>query len=308
MWSKFNVNITNVFLFAGMTILILGFIKSKPAFFGVRYKGQRLAAIIHLFALAITWTGTAAATAFGGPYIFSYIWPHPDRVALVVSVVIGVTAYQTLKFIVKKIFGGESTSFQMFSRGFSQEQRRTIAVHESGHLLLHAGVELSALPKTVAVLGGGLKGVAGYVRSMKSVKQSRMPNAAWMTWECQMLLAGVLAEYVIYESGTYGAGSDMERWNEIAQTLLRSGLTRYPFPLSDDQTSRQVRMQSYKELLQEHRTSVHNFLTVNQKLLFQTANELQAKKKLDDTDCRRILKQVKGREYITILRQSDLEI
>lgn len=300
-----------VFTTASLLAVALGLYKSKHGFKDLAHKGKRVGAVVHILSVLSVWVMIGLVIYIFGSPIFRTVWREPVYVAITTCISMSTITYIVARRLSGMVFGRNSldgVNYEMFSHKFSQKQREVIAVHEVGHLLAHATIATNALPETVAKVGGGMKGVAGYVRSMKSVTQSPMPTEAWLKWECQMLMAGVIAEYVVYGQGTYGADSDMRRWHVIATVILQNGLTEYPFPAGDNDRDRDTRWHSYNQLLKDHRTAVFSFINKNKGLLFNAANELQFKGTLKNKDCRRILKQVKGKNLIQRVGRHDLEL
>lgn len=303
-----NLSAQTVFDAVSIAVVVLGIIKSKDALLAITTKGLRTSAFRYIVGVQLVWLPTAGAVHYFGLDLLKFIWRRPDLTALVVSVAIAMVAYTVFNFLIKVLTGQKkAASYSIFAAGFSQEQRQLIAVHEMGHLLAHATIARESMPPLMAKVSSGVNGVAGYVRSVGDIRRLRLPTAARLEWECLMLLAGVTAEEVVYGQSTTGAGDDLNRWHNLATILLTQGLTRYPFPTDKSETSVAVRVDSYRDLLTEQKKRVFMFLSLNKNLLIRAADELQAKQKLSDTDCRRILSQVKNTNYITSIGRFDLE-
>lgn len=288
-----------IFIISGILLLsvgiVLAFINAREPF----EPGKRVGVLLASTLTILQWSIPAAVVFFWGMDVIQFIWADVIKTAVLVSAMIALSGYLITSAVIKKTFlpHGHTALFNSLVPAFSLEQRRIIAIHEAGHLLLHACLSSKAIPKSLeARISNGFRGVAGYVRSHTSSKTMSFPTQKYLTWECLMFLAGDLSTE-IFEGNRYaGASSDMEAWNEASTRLLINGLSDYPFPTTNGGSD--IRWASYCKLLKDHRDTVSSYLSLNRQLIFEIANALQVTGKLSKSECLHFLKQAKGIELL----------
>ncbi|WP_167544337.1 hypothetical protein [Duganella sacchari] len=104
-----------------------------------------------------------------------------------------------------------------------RESQDRSAIHEAGHALFYAA--LDPLPPNlracVAQTMGADDTMAGFVAADR--KKSSNHTANYLEWRMLMALAGVEAEYVVYDDPGQGGAGDYENWQEAAKTWLKKG-------------------------------------------------------------------------------------
>jgi hypothetical protein len=288
-----------IFQISGALLLSVGIVLTLINARTTFEPGKRLGVLLASALTILQWSIPAALVFFCGMEAIQFIWGDVTKTAGLVSILIALSGYLVTSAVIKKTFlpQGHSALFYSLVPAFSQEQRRIIALHEAGHLILHSCLSPKAIPKGLeARISSGFRGVAGYVRSHASSKTMAFPSKDYLTWECLMFLAGDLSTETFEGKRYTGASSDMDAWTETASRLLMNGLSDYPF--STTIGSSDMRWASYRRLLKDHRDTVSSFLSLNRHLIFEIANVLQVKGKLSKSECLHYLKQAKGIELL----------
>jgi hypothetical protein len=263
--------------------------------------GKRLGTLVASILTIIQWGVPAGIVFFYGMASIQFVWGDAAKTAALISASIGLSGYLITSSLIKNTFlpKGHVILFHSLVPAFSQEQRKIISLHEAGHLILHACLSPSAMPKSLeARITNGFRGVAGYVRSHASSQTMLFPSREYLTWECLMLLAGDLSTEAFCGTRYAGASSDMNAWSDTSYRLLVNGLTDYPFPTTNAASSNQICWASYQKLLKDHRETVSAFLSLNRHLIFEISDSLQVTGKLSKSECLHFLKQAKGVELL----------
>jgi cell division protease FtsH len=115
------------------------------------------------------------------------------------------------------------------SRLISQEEKRIVAYHESGH-----AVVMNALPEAnpvqkVSIIARGM--AAGYTLALPKDDQTLMPRKKLVA-EMIGLLGGRAAEEIVFDDITSGASNDIERVTQLARGMVtRLGMSKELGPM-----------------------------------------------------------------------------
>jgi len=115
------------------------------------------------------------------------------------------------------------------SRLISQEEKRIVAYHESGH-----AVVMNALPEAnpvqkVSIIARGM--AAGYTLALPKDDQTLMPRKKLVA-EMVGLLGGRAAEEIVFDDITSGASNDIERVTQLARGMVtRLGMSKELGPM-----------------------------------------------------------------------------
>jgi len=194
-------------------------------------------------------------------------------------------------------------------RVMSEEEKQRVAHHESGHALVAYSLpntdpvhKVSIIPRGMAALGYTLQRPEGdrYLMT-RSELESRI----------QVLLAGTLAEELIYGDISTGAQNDLERATEIARSMVMdfgmSGLGRVNFRESgrspfltsvaeerlrthSEQTAREIDRE-VKHILDQALERVREILQTRKEALVALAKELMVIESIDAEQLARIVEQ-----------------
>lgn len=295
-WLKQNIpffdhGVHELFVYQSVFLLLAGFFYAFYRLHQTFSPGKRLGSLWVGFLIYLQWIIAAATAYWLAPMLFLAVWNRPERMMLVVTGLVAFIAIYLSSKALHLIFVGRNREAHLTSLipRFSASQRRLIAVHEAGHLLVHASVNRDALPVLEAKVTRGLTGIAGYVMSFTSAANVSLPSASFLHWESMMVLAGDQATDVVLNARYLGAESDMSRWWQLAHRILMGGLGVVPWPQGSFAEVNVMRMQALKSQLEAHRETVAKFLILNKALLIQIASELECTGRLTNAQCRNYL-------------------
>jgi cell division protease FtsH len=115
------------------------------------------------------------------------------------------------------------------SRLISQEEKRIVAYHESGHaVVMNALAEANPVQK-VSIIARGM--AAGYTLALPKDDQTLMPRKKLIA-EMVGLLGGRAAEEIVFDDITSGASNDIERVTQLARSMVtRLGMSKELGPM-----------------------------------------------------------------------------
>jgi cell division protease FtsH len=194
-------------------------------------------------------------------------------------------------------------------RVMNEDEKYRVAYHESGHALVAYSLpntdpvhKVSIIPRGLAALGYTLQRPEG---DRFLLTQSELES------RIQVLLAGTVAEELIFEDISTGAQNDLERATEIARSMVMdygmSELGRLCFRESNRSaflaTSGEERNHAYSEktaqeidqavrrIINNGLTKVRDILTHRRDALVALAEDLMIVESIDAADLRRIIEQ-----------------
>jgi cell division protease FtsH len=144
--------------------------------------------------------------------------------------------------------GIDRTMMGVASRGtlMSEDERRMVAYHETGHALVALAVEGATPPHKISIIPRGTAlGRCTLVDTHDRVVHSQSMMMANMA----VLLGGRAAEEIVFGELGAGAGSDLERVSDMAQRMVRElGMSKAVGPLAfGDQERPDGRRRSYSD-------------------------------------------------------------
>jgi cell division protease FtsH len=115
------------------------------------------------------------------------------------------------------------------SRLISQDEKRIVAYHESGHaIVMHALPEHDPVQK-VTIIPRGMAG--GYTMALPEEDHTLMPRKRIIA-ELVGLMGGRVAEEIVFDDITSGAANDLERVTELARSMVtRLGMSKELGPM-----------------------------------------------------------------------------
>ena len=297
--------IQDLYLYVAFLLLAAGFIHVFIVFHKSFQPGRKLGASFAGILIYFQWLAAAAAIYWVAPFWFHAAWNSVEVAFITACALIGVVSFMFTRKLLFHYFVKRAglTRFESLVPRFSKEQRRVFAVHEAGHLLVHASVESKALPTLEARLTRGFSGIAGYVRSFQSGVNCAPVSADFLHWEAMMVLAGDQATSIVLNARFTGAESDMERWWSVAQRIMTAGLGVAAWPVETSMESSVMRLQAIELQLQAHRNVVTQFLSRNQNLLVQIAAQLERTGSLTDAQCRQFLSRAVATELLPAIKR-----
>ncbi len=192
------------------------------------------------------------------------------------------------------------------NRGLSPEEKRRVAVHESGHTLVAECVptgepvhKVSIIPRGVAALGYTLQ---------LPVEEKFLSTEQELKDQIAILLGGRVAEETVYGDVSSGASNDLERASEIARGMVTQlGMSEKLGPLTwgrrqqlqylnqsteernySEETARLIDAET-RALVEEGHRRAQQILHENRALLDKLAAELERREVLSGEDVAAII-------------------
>ncbi|HWC25147.1 MAG TPA: cell division protein FtsH, partial [Solirubrobacteraceae bacterium] len=182
----------------------------------------------------------------------------------------------------------------------SDEERRAVAVHEAGHVLVALDTEEGSLPHMVSIIPAGKTlGRAWLTDTHDRVSRSRSA----LIEDMAILLGGRAAEEIVFGQVTTSAANDLSHVGRIANRMVRElgmsdavGPIAYPGdseedgaapPLSDD-TARLIDLEA-RRLVSEAQDRAHQVLTNSRVALERLTAALLEAETLDAAHIKQIV-------------------
>jgi cell division protease FtsH len=210
-----------------------------------------------------------------------------------------------------------SAGLEKKSRIMQEEEKLRVAYHEAGHALV-----ASSLPNTdpvhkVSIIPRGLAAL-GY--TMQRPEQDRfLMTQSELESRIQVLLAGTVAEEMVFNDISSGAQNDLERATEIARSMVMDfGMSRLgrinfrdsnrsPFLVSSmevprsqhhsEQTAREID-QEVKRILDEGLQRTRHILETRRATLEAVSRKLIKQEVIDATELKRIMEETSSSPMI----------
>ena len=180
---------------------------------------------------------------------------------------------------VEKVMMGEK-----LDRLPSKEEKRRIAVHESGHALVG---ELR-LPGSVASVNVASRSNAlGYVRQTQE-NDMYLYTCDYLKSRISVALAGVIAEELIFGSRSTGGSGDFKHASDIAKQIVYSGMSELGIISSEDIPGDQLHS-AITSILRDVESSTREFLSKHRRELKHIAELLLDKETISGEELRLIL-------------------
>lgn len=164
------------------------------------------------------------------------------------------------------------------------EELKRVAVHETGHALvseLTRPGSVSAL--TVTSRGGAL----GYMRQNPE-DDTYLYTREYLDNQIAVMLAGALAEEVVYGNRSTGASNDYEKALHTAKTIIKAGMSRVGVVSLEDLPG-DLKHTLVSEILQEQEQRVMEYMIAYKVLLISTMDVLLEKEKISGKEFRSLL-------------------
>lgn len=157
---------------------------------------------------------------------------------------------------------------------FTADQRATTAVHEVGHLLPYA--MLACRPSNLAahVHDAATAFEIGFRGRVTHESFEGDATAELLNWQMLVMLAGNLAEDVVFGSKGDGAIGDTASWMENARHYLACGFGGPYFNSGTDDAEVAINRAELRALREQQTRDLTEFLRVNVQLLVEIAGEL----------------------------------
>lgn len=235
--------------------------------FRTEHAGRRLIAItLGLILLS--------ALLMMSPILLRLINNHYD-IILTIFIVMA-TAYSLSKPIAKLL------SLDLPSRKpLSDNDKKRIAIHECGHLLMHApSIDQVSLPLSATLRGDGHQEASITTHT----SSDQYPSSDHVKFHLMILLSGKAAEDVVLGGASRGAEDDLERWMSVAFTHAQSclGIALYK-PVSSELESL-ANLKALQEYQSIQYVNAWKFMEINQAILIEMSNLLLKQQHLKHED------------------------
>jgi len=166
----------------------------------------------------------------------------------------------------------------------TREELWRVAVHETGHALLSEMTQ----PGSVTTLTVTPRGHAfGYLRQ-KSENDNYLYTQEQLEDRLSVLLAGAVAEEVVLGSRSTGATNDFEQAVDVAETMVRAGMSELGVVASDE-LPEEIWHQALSRLIRRQEERVKAYLQSRQGLVIQIAERLLREERLSGEVIRSLL-------------------
>ncbi|HHW18129.1 MAG TPA: AAA family ATPase [Firmicutes bacterium] len=166
----------------------------------------------------------------------------------------------------------------------SEMELRRVSVHEAGHAIFAEKVRPGSVAEvTVSPRGNAL----GYVRHSPKEDMYLYPRET-LEDEIGILLAGALAEDMVFGSRSTGASNDFERALDIAKRIVNYGMS--PLGVVDRDTAPpEALARATREIISRAESRVISVLKRHEDVLRQIAGELFEKERVSGDQLRQLL-------------------
>ncbi len=203
-----------------------------------------------------------------------------------------------------------SAGLEKKQRIMQEDEKLRVAFHEAGHALVAYSLPNTDPVHKVSIIPRGMAAL-GY--TMQRPEQDRfLMTQGELESRIQVLLAGTVAEEIVFEDISSGAQNDLERATEIARSMVMdfgmSGLGRVNFRESDrspflatgggmpraqshsEETAREID-QEVKRIIDEGLDRVRNILAKRRAALDACSHELMEQEVIDSEELTRIIEE-----------------
>src|SRR5690606_13427972 len=117
------------------------------------------------------------------------------------------------------------------NRLINDKERRIVAFHEAGHAIVAERVETADPVHKISIIPRGLAAL-GYTQQLPTEDRYLLTKQELMD-RIAVLLGGRVAEGLVFEEGSTGAGNDLERVSDLARRMVMEyGMSRELGPVN----------------------------------------------------------------------------
>lgn len=180
---------------------------------------------------------------------------------------------------IDKVIMGEK-----LNRKPSEEERRRIAIHESGHALISEHFN----PNSVSTITITSRGQAlGYIRQIPD-DDMYLYTKQYLQSQIAVALAGAVAEEVVLGDSSTGASSDFEQATNIAKKMIFSGMSELNIVDKDSLPSEKLH-KAISDILSEQKTAVKKLIEEKINLLTSLVDYLMENERIDGEKFRELI-------------------
>lgn len=189
--------------------------------------------------------------------------------------------YRHFHEAIDKVIMGEK-----LDRRPNPEELKRVAVHEIGHAIISELVRPGSVSTlTVTSRGGAL----GYMRQNPE-DDTYLYTKDYLENQIAIMLAGALAEEVVYHNRSTGASNDYEKALQTAELIIKSGMSKLGV-VSLEHLPGEMKHRVISEIIQEQEQRVAEYMHKHQEFLTSTMTILIEREKISGEEFRAYLSQ-----------------
>ncbi len=166
----------------------------------------------------------------------------------------------------------------------SKEEMRRVAIHELGHALLSEFIR----PGSVSTLTITPRGDAlGYMRQIPE-DDTYLHTKDYLEDQIAVMLAGAMSEEAILGNRSTGASGDFEQAMRVAETILRSGMSRLGI-ICTESLPQDLKHRTLAGIVKRQEERVKNYIVNSKQILNRGVEVLMEKEKISGEQFRLIL-------------------
>lgn len=182
------------------------------------------------------------------------------------------------------------TNSAVYKRKLTEVDKRSVAIHESGHALVYA--TLGYAPKDLVVVISEFNDYRlGFVSGLSN--KNTLLNSLDLEWNMLLSLAGKVAEKIIIGKDGIGSSSDNVYWLKDAKSYLSNYFNGIYYILPQNKFEQELNEEKLNKLYEQQVDMLERFFIENKKILEDLSLLLLEKKKLKKDDLIPFLSEVK---------------
>ena len=166
----------------------------------------------------------------------------------------------------------------------NEDELRRIAVHEIGHALVSERIRPGSV-STVTIIPRG--GALGYVREVPEA-DSYLQTRRQLEERIQLLVAGSIAEEILFQSRSTGASNDFLEAAQLAKKMVYAGMSELGI-VDPDSLPRQLLHKAVAQILQTQEELVRGELQDKVEVICCVSKELLQEEKLSGERLRQLI-------------------
>ncbi|SHE42075.1 AAA family ATPase [Desulforamulus putei] len=187
--------------------------------------------------------------------------------------------YRHFHEAVDKVMMGEK-----LDRRPNPEELKRVAVHEIGHAFISEWVRPGSVSTlTVTPRGGAL----GYMRQNPE-DDTYLYTKDYLENQIAIMLAGAVAEEIVYGNRSTGASNDYEKALHTAETMIKAGMSKLGV-VRLESLPVEMKYNVVSEIINEQEQRVYQFMKQHQEFLHSTMAVLLEKEKISGEEFRALM-------------------
>ncbi|MTV50259.1 AAA family ATPase [Heliobacillus mobilis] len=189
--------------------------------------------------------------------------------------------FEQMKNSIEKVLLGEAGD-----RKALEEELWRVAIHETAHALFSEWERPGSVARlTIAPRGRAL----GYLRQVPP-EEKVLETEKDLIGGIRVALAGLVAEQLVFEQGSTGAGQDLQNASHLVRRIIMSGLSELG-PVDAVEIPETIRFRELQKIMTSEQEHVRETLEQNKDLLVNIAKYLREKETLSGDEFREQMNQ-----------------